>query len=292
MDYLKQIEIVEFDFNPENGVVTEVNNNKSCIQLNLKNQNPIVILDIPQEEFSKYIGECDYKFRKGIGIKGEVQRLHFVKKVDDNTSIFNPYNKKNNRLHIDYETEIELETKYIYPFVLSPHLSESGLEWDKNKTYVIFPYDVKAKSKQPISSETLKKEAPKLYNYLYSNKSKLLKQSSYNKRVQNTSEFYGVIRVGNYTYTDCFVAIRDNTKLNPCIIKKLTTDWQEEKLPLFDGHISYISQNPNGEFISCEEAEYIYNKLKEAEYIVLKIFNSRSISSKLPIKLPIFKEMK
>ena len=289
---IKNIDIIEFEFDNENNNVKELHTKKTCIQLNLKNQNPIVILDIPQEEFIKHIGKCEYKFRKGIGIKGEIQRLKFIKKVNNKVSLFHPYRKKNNghKLYVDRSKKIQLEIKYIYPYILSPHLTDKGLKWNEDKTYVIFPY-VEGE-KQPITKDKLEKESPLLFNYLKQNRDKLIKQSSYNQRVQNTQEFYGVIRVGLYTYSDCFVAIRDNTRLNPCIVRKIKTDWGEEKIPLFDGHISYISQRPDGKFINCEEARYIWKRLKESEHIILKIFNSRSISSRLPVKLPIYEKEK
>ena len=290
MKEIKNIDIIEFEFDYESNKVEELDTKKTCIQLNLKNQNPIVILDISQEEFMKHIGKCEYQFRKGIGIKGEVQRLKFIEKIDDKISLFHPYEKRGKFLYINENKKIELETKFIYPYVLSPHLTNKGLKWDEDKTYVLFPYI--EGEKQPISRDKLQKEAPLLLNYLKQNRDKLIKQSSYNQRVQNTQEFYGVIRVGLYTYSDCFVAIRDNTRLSPCIVKKLKTDWGEEKIPLFDGHISYISQRPDDKFINCEEAKYIWKKLKKSEHIVLKIFNSRSISSKLPVKLPVYKKEK
>jgi len=290
MKEVKNIDIIEFEFDYESNKVEELDTKKTCIQLNLKNQNPIVILDISQEEFMKHIGKCEYQFRKGIGIKGEVQRLKFIEKIDDKISLFHSYEKRGKFLYINENKKIELETKFIYPYVLSPHLTNKGLKWDEDKTYVLFPYI--EGEKQPISRDKLQKEAPLLLNYLKQNRDKLIKQSSYNQRVQNTQEFYGVIRVGLYTYSDCFVAIRDNTRLSPCMVKKLKTDWGEEKIPLFDGHISYISQRPDSKFIKCEEAKYIWKKLKESEHIVLKIFNSRSISSKLPVKLPVYKKEK
>jgi len=283
---INNIELVEFSFDNETNLVTEKFSNNICIKLNLKNQNPIVVLDIPQEEFIKHIGKCEYQFRKGIGIKGEVQRLKFIKKIDDKVSLFYPYKKRGKFLYVDESKEISLEVKFIYPYVLSPHLTDKGLKWNEDKTYVIFPYI--EGEKQPISRDRLQEQAPLLFNYLKQNRDKLIKQSSYNQRVQNIQEFYGVIRVGLYTYSDCFVAIRDNTRLSPCIVKKLKTDWGEQKNPLFDGHISYISQRPTGEFIDYEEANYIWRKLKDSEYIILKIFNSRSISSHLPINLPIY----
>lgn len=136
--------------------------------------------------------------------------------------------------------------------------------------------------------EELKNNSLLLYNYLNSNRNGIQKQSSYNKRVQSTKQFYGVIRVGLYTYGTYFVAIRDNTKLIANVIGNIRTDWGEEKMPIFDGHVSYISQKPdNKRFISEDEAKYIANELNktESKYIIEKIFDSRSISSRLPLKL-------
>jgi hypothetical protein len=56
-----QIETIyfqEFEYIPETGKIKELETDKTCFQLHLKNQNPIIIIDIPFEKFMNYIGEC------------------------------------------------------------------------------------------------------------------------------------------------------------------------------------------------------------------------------------------
>jgi len=129
---------------------------------------------------------------------------------------------------LDENSELVLdrrELKYIYPLVLSPDITDDGLSWSEN--YIIFPYEYG--NKQPVEEEKLKKEAPNLYNYLNSHKKDIMRQSQYNKRIQNVKEFYGVIRVGLYTYSKFFVAIRDNTKLVACLVEWIKTHWGEKE---------------------------------------------------------------
>lgn len=285
---MDKIPIIEFEYDIKIDKVTKEKKNSSLIQLNLKNNNQFVNLN--QQEL-EILGECAYKFRKGIGYKGEIYKLKFNKigKMEDGkiiTAFFYTYIKKGKFLKIS-DSIIELETKYIYPLVMSPHLKEDEFQWEEDKTYIIFPYE--KNNKKPLSLDEIKLNTPLLYSYIKDNKTNLKEQSSYNKRIQN-SGYWGVFRVGTYTYSKYYVVIRDNTRLNPNIITYLDTEWGEKKMPLFDGHISYISIRPDDTHISIEEAKYIKNKLKIAENIVLKIFDNRSISSRLPIKLPIYKK--
>ena len=89
-----------------------------------------------------------------------------------------------------------------------------------------------------------------------------------------------------------FDTIRDNTSLNPKIITKLKTHWNEMKIPIFDAHINYIFYRRKiDEDLTKEESEYIFNILnkKIVSDIILNSQSSRSISSNLPIKIEYFK---
>jgi hypothetical protein len=258
---------------------------KKYVMLNTKVNNNFIDIDgIDRVFLDSIIGEMEYRFRKGIGYKGYVHRLQFIEKIDENTGKFYKFKKEGKRLVVDKGQIYELEFKYIFPLILSPHITDDGLKWKND--YVIFTYNIN--DKQPVDEETLKSEAPMLFNYLISFKSDLENQSEYNKRVQNTKKFYGVIRVGKYTFGNYFVAIRDNTKLVANVVGKIKTGWDEEKIPIFDNHISYISQKLDGKtFISKEEAEYIASILNRpgVRLIVMRSVDSRSISSRLPIKI-------
>jgi hypothetical protein len=251
------------------------------VHIEYKDNNPIVILDdISIEDIKRLIGKMEYRFRKGVGYKGEFYRLKF-KEAINGKYIFYRHKKVKNRLKVDESSILALDLedlKYIYPLVLSADLKDDGINWSEN--YIIFPYEYG--EKQPISPKELKENAPNLYAYLLSIKELLIKQSDYNKRIQNTREFYGVIRVGKYTYSDIFVAIRDNTKLSPCVVSKIKTHWGEYKMPIFDSHVSYVAIK------SIEEAEYLANKLKEDKVskLISKLFDARSIGTRLPINIP------
>jgi hypothetical protein len=270
--------ITEFDIKDDGAInETEIKGAHISYEIN----NPIVILDdISINDLKNLIGKMEYRFRKGVGYKGEYYRLKF-KETSNGRYIFYRYKKEKNRLKVDENSTLVLnaeDLKYIYPLVLAPDLKDNGIHWSGN--YIIFPYEYG--EKQPIPQSRLKETAPNLYNYLFSIRESLIQQSRYNKRIQNVNEFYGVIRVGKYTYSDIFIAIRDNTKLSPCMVSKIKTHWGEYKNPIFDNHISYVGVE------SIEEAEYLINKLKDEkiEKIISKIFDARSIGSRLPLNIP------
>jgi hypothetical protein len=203
--------VIKFDID-NNGTISETE--LTGVHVFYDTNNPILVLDdISIDDLKNLIGKMEYRFRKGVGYKGEYYRLKFKEK-SNGKYVFYRYKKVGNRLKIDENSTLTLnaeDLKYIYPLVLAPDLKDDGMHWSGN--YIIFPYEYG--EKQPISQDRLKETAPNLYDYLFSIKESLMHQSQYNRRIQNTNEFYGVIRVGKYTYSDIFVAIRDNTKLSP-----------------------------------------------------------------------------
>ncbi|MCQ2862245.1 N-6 DNA methylase, partial [Helicobacter pylori] len=279
------------------------------------------------------LGMCEYTFRKGVSVH-YLMRLEFVDFFKDNFSrgVFHPYTKVNNRLRVDTSKKIILELDFIKPFISAPMLEEQAVKW--TNSYVIFPYLYN--QKQPLKPSELKKLAPFTYKYLCDIDEHLNKGSDFNSRVQNIKENYGILRMGSYVYADHFVCIRDNTKLAPCYISLIKTHWGKAITPLFDNHISYISERPvinykdisqqgyklidirldgdieifdqidnenqkinrvnynhyNSGFvpITQNEALYILEKLldKDNQEIILKSQDSRSISSRLPIKIPLY----
>jgi len=108
-----------------------------------------------KENLLKIIGNCFYKFRKGVGYKGEVHRLQF-QKIDGERIIFTGFKKGKKRLVPCEEKKVILnrkELKFIYPLVMSPHLKEQKLDWHND--YIIFPYEFN--NKKPVPEEILKK---------------------------------------------------------------------------------------------------------------------------------------
>lgn len=101
--------------------------------------------------------------------------------------------------------------------------------------------------------------------------------------------------MGDYVWSDIFLCIRDNTNLCPTIFKAIETHWKEHITPLFDNHISFISEvykdKKNLRFIDLDEAQYILKKLMDSnvQVIIKNSQDSRSISSRLPIRMKLFK---
>ncbi|WP_375153424.1 Eco57I restriction-modification methylase domain-containing protein [Helicobacter pylori] len=259
------------------------------------NNNFLVTNNLQRAEILKTkLGVCEYTFRKGVNVN-YLMRLEFIEisKDNPNCGTFYPYTKVNNRLKVDTSKKIILELDFIKPFITAPMLKEKGLEW--SNSYAIFPY--LNGNKKPLEKEKLKTLAPFVYKYLDSIDEYLNNGSNFNSRVQNFKENYGILRIGSYVYANHFVCIRDNTKLAPCYIGLINTHWGKAMTPLFDNHISYISERPIVNYkdirsvpITQDEALYILEKLldKDNQEIILKSQDSRSISSRLPIEIPLF----
>lgn len=84
-------------------------------------------------------------------------------------------------------------------------------------------------------------------------------QNAYSKKIINGKNvpFYSMARVGDYTFAQYHVAFRDNTKNVACVAKPILMPWGEYKSPIFQNHAVTISQRPDGNYISLDEAYYI-----------------------------------
>lgn len=95
-------------------------------------------------------------------------------------------------------------------------------------------------------------------------------------------------------WSENFICIRDNTKLEPTHFSLMKTHWDELKTPLFDNHISFISEVLNHKkherYIDKREALYILEKLKnkDIQEIILNSQDNRSISSRLPVNIKLY----
>jgi len=87
MEVIKyEIPVKFFDLS-DNGIVEK--GETKAVQLELPTNNPIVILgqNLSISDLENYLGECEYKFRKGVGYKGEIFRLKF-KTIEGDKVIF------------------------------------------------------------------------------------------------------------------------------------------------------------------------------------------------------------
>lgn len=256
------------------------------------NNNYLIVDDIKRaRHLQTLIGECEYQFRKGVSVPYQM-RVEFKRLKNNKIGIFHPYAKFGGRVKADKSKEIELELEYIKPFVTAPMLTDSDLKWENS--YAICPYENNAR--KPLAKNDLRTLARHVYRYLDSIDNELGNGSKFNARVQTFDENYGILRMGHYTWGKEFVCIRDNTKLAPCHISTILTDWGKQITPLFDNHISFISEvmdDKKGlQYISKAEAKYILSKLKNKDLneIIVNSQDNRSISSRLPIKIARYKK--
>ena len=242
-----------------------------------------------KEKMDKIIGNNEYNFRKGVDAMAPM-RLSFIRCVNDKEAEFFTWKKDGERLK-QSKNKVILETKYIRPFITAPMIDKNKISW--NNEYVICCYE---NTNTPVSMSKLISECPKLASYLNSHALELSNRSSFNKRIQNNKEFYALLRMGVYTFSDYFVAIRDNSKFLSCVISKIKTHWGSEITPIFDGHVSYISEKIKGtsSYISLDEANYINAilNLKICETYIINSVSLRSIGTRFMIRIPKFENKK
>ena len=264
----------------------DVKNKFLCV-FTTENNNNFTSLDNENDknDILTIIGKNNYNFRKGVDAQAPM-RLSFKKTINETESEFYLWSKKNKRLCRTNQTII-LENKYIRPFVSAPMIEKNEINW--NNEYVICAYE---DSNKPVDMDVLKRTAPKTARYLSSIELQLSNRSSFNKRIQNNKEFYALLRMGEYSFFDNYVVIRDNSKFVSCVVTKIKTHWGTDAIPIFDGHVSYISEHKKGtaDSISLEEAKYI-NSILNLNVCELYIKNSvslRSIGTRFNINIPLY----
>ncbi len=245
------------------------------------NNHFIIADECDCDEIKSVLGHNDLQFHSGISlVKGGYYLLEFKEKINDKVSEFYYYETINRRQKLSDKT-VKLETDIVYPYIKSDNIKDNEIK--NTKYYCIYPYPYG--SKEPYSLEILRKEYPLFYNYFMSKEiqDSINNSSSYNKRIQKTSFDIGIFRVGEYTYSNWFLATRDNTKSLFSIVGYLDTPWGEKKMPIFDGHINYVSRTTDGKAMSYEEIKRIFNIfIKNGVKLYIKnSSDSRSISGRL-----------
>lgn len=240
-------------------------------------------LIVTREEYKKImevIGSNDLVFRSGVSLlKGGHYQLKFKEKISDEVSSFYVYSRIRHRLRPSNQV-VELETEIINPFIKTNMINDN--EITETEYYCLFPY--KYGSREPYSLNELKKKFPKFYSYFLSKpvQESISSSSGYNRRVQATKTDIGIFRVGEYTYSDNYLVTKDNTNSTFAKIGKVKTDWGEEKMPILDGHINFVSRIGDRE-ITSQEVDILFNKFTK-EGVKLYVENSsdsRSISGRL-----------
>lgn len=226
------------------------------------------------------LGHNDLLFRSGISlVKGGYYLLEFKQTIDENHSCFYYYERRGGSVRRSNNTVI-LENEIVYPYIKTDDINDN--EITEAKRYCVFPYPFG--QRQPYDLNTVRTKYPNFYSFFMKPEiqNAINSSSSYNSRIQNNSVDYGIFRVGEYTWSDWFLATRDNTKSSFSIVGKIKTHWGDYKQPLFDGHINYLSRE-NGNALSEKRAKELFNVFeKEGVKLYIKYAaDSRSISSRL-----------
>lgn len=152
---------------------------------------------------------------------------------------------------------------------------------------VPFPYS-KSDPKRPLSRIRL--SGTKLLDYYVKFEGIIKAQTEYYEKIRgpDAGEFYGLARVGPYSFADFYVAFRDSTKWCAVVISPIKTDWGGKKRFVFQNHAASICENRNGDFITEDEAHYICAILNApiVEKYILQSSDLRSFKIRPPVKIP------
>ncbi len=244
------------------------------------------------KSFSKISGTASYKGREGVEFYPQELFLLEVDTempISKDTVIVKNYQNKKSKYKIPLES-FPLEKKYLHPLVKGVDIERFNL---LPSNYIVpFPYE-KTNTRSPISIKELTKSSKLLATYFNKFKKVFESQTQYNEKIigeKHNTEFYALARVGEYSFADHYVAFRDNSKWQSCVISSVLTPWGEKKRPQFQNHAVTISQKSSGEFISLEEAHFICAILNApvTESYILNSSDSRSFKINPPIYIPEF----
>lgn len=288
----KNINIFEINQNKDFDSVKKYFTLKKSTALQLsKNKTSFTFInDNSKYNFSDIVGENFYKARSGAEFTpGEIYFLkNAAESKKQNTHIFRNATLKTAKYKVIPNNKLELETEYIYPLVKGPSIKPFSFSQDEH--FTIFPY--KWGVKNSISFVEMSKNR-RMAEYLIDYKNLIEQQSKRSLDLSIGNEFYSLSKIGEYTFVDCLVAFRDNTKMSACVITPIETPWGEKKMPICAKHAPFISMTKMKRKITLDEAHYICGILNTnvvKEYIS-QSNDSRSFSIDLSIKLPEYDEL-
>ena len=243
--------------------------------------------------FKKIAGESEYIGREGIEFYP--QELLLFKKVKKDPApaptncIYVENIQARGSIYRIPQDVIALEKEFLFPLVKGKEIQKFKNSY--SGIIVPFPYD-EFNPKKPIDKKTLSKKASKLLEYYVRNKEIIEQQTNYSDRIRGNDpgDFYGLARVGKYSFANYYVGFRDNTKWNACVISPIKMPWGEKKRMMFQNHAVSICEDRKGSFISEDEAHYICSILNApiVEKYIIQSSDARSFKIRPPIKIPKF----
>lgn len=245
--------------------------------------------------FRMLAGVSSYTGREGVEFfPQELLLFNFVRQNPERNLVMRNVQVAKSKYRIPQMERI-FEPVFIRPLVKGVQIERFHFCNEPAKMlYVPFPYIQEISTQLPISSKELADKSPKLFRYFQEHKEIFKSQTEYNDRIigqDKEKEFYALARVGNYSFAEIYVAFRDNTSWQACVIERQSVPWQnEEVVPVFQNHAAYISQNANGNFISLQEAHYICAVMNApcVQKYILNSSDSRTFKVRPPVNIPTF----
>lgn len=179
--------------------------------------------------------------------------------------------------------KVLLETEYLFPLIKGPGIK--AMDYDDPEILVVFPYDA-SNPYAPVSKATLRKKSPLLLQFFEKYRKILEQQTHYSDSLRAEGEFYGLARTGPYSFRDCYVAYRDNTKWRATVVTKKTMPWGGKKRYLFQNHAVSMCERVSEGLISEDEAYYVAGILNAP--IVAKFIYASSDNRSFKIRPPIY----
>lgn len=209
-------------------------------------------------DYSQIIGTTSYLYRTGVEFTPQELYLLTDSGVSNRSNHYRFVSKqfKRSKYKIDDTPNggWDLPIECIYPILTGPSITP--FHYKDSNDFCIIPYD-KNDTKQPISTAVMLKEYPELYDYLVRHKNIIDMQSEKSKQMHRGTEFYSLSKIGEYTFADYIVAVRDNTHFCATVVNKRLTPWKELKQTICVKHTIIISQKTDGSFITEDEAYFL-----------------------------------
>jgi len=240
------------------------------------------------EKFQRIAGECSYIGREGIEFYPQELMIFRFDGAGprDGTAWFRNIQVNRSKYKIPQQ-RILLETQYMFPLVKGPGIGR--FQYDDPDWYVSFPYE-ESDPHHPVSQSAFKSQSPLLYGFYKKFQQQFELQTAYSDAIRRDKAFYGVARTGPYSFHDCYVAYRDNTKWCATVIQKKHCPWGEEKRFLFQNHAVSICERRDGGIISAAEAWFVAGIFNTpiVENFIYASSDNRSFKIRVPVHVPRF----
>lgn len=243
------------------------------------------------DEFALVAGDCEYIGREGVEFYPQELLLFKFQSEGERpgTVWLQNVQVKKSKYKIQ-KRRILLETVYLHPLVKGPEIEQ--YHHDYSGLIVAFPYDA-SDPIRPIPVDELRTASPLLLSYYEQNREMIDQQTKFSDRIRgpNPGEFYGLARTGPYSFSNVYVAFRDNTKWCATVVTGADMPWGEHQRFVFQNHaVSMCERQTGGEFVTEDEAHFICAILNTpiVERFIYAASDNRSFKIRPPVFVPLY----